>query len=421
MIDSRLIRLLDSPDADKRKKAVMVLAKNKNPEAVPHLKRVYDRDRDAEVRALARKAIAYIRKHSGTDPQDQDDDTPEYLREAIAAQQTSPFYSEPEHGKQSGIDEPTGSFVFAENEDILEPQEPQIPQARIDEARALVDQAMDWNLRGDNQRAIKQLRRALKINPQLTQDSYTTSLAAALTGMDGYTAIRTIQEDVGKATETSGSWGATFLDLLIYGMIVLVGFFLTYFFSFRELIPTLPDDVGINIGEFQNLGLVLGLILGLAAGVMSIIGLLINAATIHAAAVSLLGGEGTYRGLLRRITPFLSIVTVISFGFYAVFWYLLPSLDELGINMADFDSSEEYLLALSARTPDTVLPLYGVYALFSIVVFVYYLRLVGRTYEFGALRGCGAVFLGAILLVVISLVFFCGLSFILPVGLSAAL
>jgi tetratricopeptide (TPR) repeat protein len=420
MIDSRLIRLLDSSDSDKRKKAVMVLAKSKNPEALPYLKQVYDQDGDAEVRALARKAIAYIRKHSAAAQQAPADDTPDFLRDESSTRQTSPFYGEDEYG-QASAEERTGGYTFAENEDILKPQEVEIPRAKVEEARSLVDQAMDWNLRGDNQRAIKHLRKALKINPQLAQDSYTTSLAANLTGMDGYTAIRAIQEDPGKVGETNGGWGATFLDLLIYGMVVLVGVFAMYSFALRELLPTLPDDVAINIEQFQQTGLLISLIIGLAAGIMAIIGLMVNAVAVHVAAVSLLGGEGTYRGLLRRITPFVSIWTALSLGFTAVFWYLLPPLDELGLNIADFDSSEEFLLELGANVPDSVLPVYGVYALLSIIAMIYYLRLVGRAYEFGTLRGCGAVFLGGILLVVISAIFFCGLSFILPLGLSAAM
>lgn len=272
MIDPRIIQLLDSPDVERRKKAVMALAKTKDREALPYLARVYKNDKDPEVRDLARKGGVYIKKH---------------MEEATAVQETSyddGGYAYEEEDYSSGgygydddaADDRYDSRLryYDEEEDVEEaeteeddlpmPSEIHVTPADVSRAQSYVDQAMDWNVRGNNEKAAQLLQRALRINPRLMHDSYTLSLAATVTGVGGDEAMRILgpsPEELRKrrgksgsaaSASTSGLQQAMALLVMIGAAVVLVGYFIMPWVDMTGL-PTEVDGEVMTIGEAMDI------------------------------------------------------------------------------------------------------------------------------------------------------------------------
>jgi hypothetical protein len=168
MIDDALIDDLESMDPEVRKRAVRALAQTKDPDALPHLASVVREDSDAEVRDLARKAGIYIKKQSGGAAPARES---ERSTVALPADETMSLYED------------------APRQPPL-PSEIQVSELEVQRAKGLVDQAVDLHMRGDNERAAQNIRKALKANPKLIHDAYTKGLAANVTGLDPDTAIR---------------------------------------------------------------------------------------------------------------------------------------------------------------------------------------------------------------------------------------
>ena len=72
MIDNRIVKLLDNPDPEQRKRAVKALAQTKNPDALKYLSTVIRTDSDREVTLLARKAEAYIKKFAPVEEEEEE-------------------------------------------------------------------------------------------------------------------------------------------------------------------------------------------------------------------------------------------------------------------------------------------------------------------------------------------------------------
>ena len=214
MIDDRLIQALSHPDADKRKQAVMLLAKTRDPEALKHLARVYRQDDDPAVRDLARKGGLYIKKHAPA---------------AATPPTTAPL--------------PADMEAEADEDEAHRPQlmERPVREADRERAREYLDQAIDFNLRGDNVKAFERLVAAFATNPRLESDGYAMNLAATVTGKDPQTAYERIQEAIEedpklkKSRERSAtsqrSAAGTIMAIaaLMLGVVILLGYFLPWF------------------------------------------------------------------------------------------------------------------------------------------------------------------------------------------------
>lgn len=267
MISEDLIDMLIDPDPEVRKRGVMQLGKSKDPEALPYLAEVYRDDEDEEVRELARKAGLFIRKSAPAKPSG-----------GRSSAQTAPRSRQPEPSESSYADLYTGGeSLYADEDDDADedvyanadesplPSELKVSAVQEERARGLVQQALDLNMRGDNQRALKALEKALHTDPRLMYQNYTISLASTLTGMDGREAMKSIgpsADDLKKRTgsgaggKRSGSQIILAYSLLMGGVIVLLGFFL---FTWIDLtaIPTLdengnPTTIGDTMDQAQE-------------------------------------------------------------------------------------------------------------------------------------------------------------------------
>jgi hypothetical protein len=417
MIDSRVIQLLGSADPEKRKKAVMLLAKTKDREALPHLEKVNSSDHNREVRSLATKAIAYIEKHTPVsspisddvyDDYDEGDDNPD-------SYYASPFYAgdddEPEYETVSEDEEEDEEEVF-----FSASTEIRVSDAAAASARSMVQQAMDWSLRANNDRAAQLLGKALRLDPRLVHDSYTRSLAGSVVGLDNEAAIRQlIKASARSKSGDGGSWAGALADLALYGLIVGVGTFVFLVLLMRYMAPLAGVDVGDEIlTQFLTASYGTFATTAVAYGVWSIITLLLVGVLIHFAAASLMSGQGTYKRLIRGITPFSSIATLGLYALWGIVLYTAPPLPEMTFASASLTDVETFMMALvESSGPVVTLLSLGTLAL-TVGMSVYYGKLVGSAYDFGMLRGCGAFFLGMVLLFVVSFMLGCFLSILLP-------
>jgi hypothetical protein len=383
MVDHILLKQLNHTDPERRKKAVMELARTKDREALSYLATVYRSDSDPEVRELARKAGIFINKH--TDGQKSKNDTPIY---------------------GPSDDDDDDSYYGTESDSYLDDEivpEKDINVSPLDAERAngLVKQAMDAHMRGNNDRALKYLRQALDKNPSLKKDSYTLSLASTITGMTGDQAIRYVVGDDRKQKAKRGAgqhdpedptWGDAIVDLLIYGLVnaglVIVGFFLVLG-VFNTALANNPAAMtaitgssmptGVNtatvVSQVSAIGGIIALIYSAIYGVGSMIGLfLFTYLPIHFVSVSFLGGEGTLTRLITKATIPFTVVTVIALvGFVGVTYLSIVSPDSIGVA--------------------TILNLVLIFGPTFLVA-----QRIGVAYRFGMGNGCAAIFLSTILL-----------------------
>ncbi len=272
MIDPRIIQALGSSDPDKRKKAVALLAKSLDRDALPHLARVYKTDSDLEIRELAKKAGAYIQKNApslaSTDDDNHAEDEPYSRYDSIYAD------DEPEERNNYSrygslyVDEDEDDMASGASDDVPLPSNIQVTPVAEERAKSFVEQAMDWNVRGKTDKAVEMLRKAFKTNPRLLYDSYTLSLAANITGLSPDD-IRRMFAPSAKDLEKSGALlqGSTpatsrklnaiqqlfALIVFIGATSVLVGFFALPWVDFGW-IPIQINDLNAQLAGLGDLG-----------------------------------------------------------------------------------------------------------------------------------------------------------------------
>jgi len=192
MIDPRIIQALSSGDPDKRKKAVAYLAKSLDRDALPHLARVYKTDSDPEIRELAKKAGAYIQKNAPQQIVDEPDDYQD--EEDTAYSRYNNLYADDDEEEATSVSSAShrqhplyasddDDDIASSDDDIPLPSNIQVSAVAEERAKSFVEQAMDWNVRGNNLKAVDLLKKAFKTNPRLVYDSYTMSLAMNITGL----------------------------------------------------------------------------------------------------------------------------------------------------------------------------------------------------------------------------------------------
>ncbi|MDX2076966.1 MAG: HEAT repeat domain-containing protein [bacterium] len=179
MIDPRILQALESNDPDKRKKAVAYLAKSLDREALPHLARVYKTDKDPQIRELAKKAGAYIQKNA---PEPEPD--PIYEDDLYEEEEADSSYTRYNSLYADDDDDDDNAMSYESDEpNVPLPSNIQVSAVAEERAKSYVEQAMDWNVRGNNTKAIEMLKKAFKSNPRLLHDSYTMGLAVNITGL----------------------------------------------------------------------------------------------------------------------------------------------------------------------------------------------------------------------------------------------
>lgn len=163
-----LLRQLQHPDPDQRRRAIVALGRGADPAALPALARVYRTDPDPALRELALKAGRYLRQQTAGAP-----------AESPTKRPASP--AAPLPGLAA---------------DSLPPKhvEQPVSHRNVQRAKQYASQAMDAYMAGDKARAAAHLRKALSINPNLTADKALVNLAGEVTGLPPREALAALQE-----------------------------------------------------------------------------------------------------------------------------------------------------------------------------------------------------------------------------------
>jgi len=400
MIDQQLINMLDDPNPQVREKAVKQLAKTQSQEAVQYLAVVYKTDDDPDVRELARKAGLYIKK-----------------------KMTEEKWTGGEGDPNAMDDSSVGS------------EEIEVSQRAIDTSISQMETAMNLHMAGDDEKAAKQVEKAFMSNPNLQNDTYYLGMAATILGMRGEDVPQFLLGDVefdakGKAKrkrkpkniEGEISTETVIIDLVIFWIVmaaILIIGTLIQFQILSNLFETLmaspefasefssleggnpADQIALYSNLFLSAGILSAVISSFISSLISVVFILIQYAFIHFSATSILSGEGTFKGLIHKLTNYYTITYAIS----AIAGYFMMYLTINSI-ATSFDNPEAAL--------GTITNLSWLY--FGAVVgwFVYLSHLIGKNYEFGTTKGCVTVIISTILMTAIS----CACMFIFSAALG---
>lgn len=440
MPDPRLYDQLKNPDAARRAAAVKELARSKDPEAIPYLERTADYDDDSNVRDLAEKAIIYIKRNSGGN-------------EAPVAP-SSPIMPE----KPAS---PIGDAVVGAAPSMNLPSK--VVTARDEErSKRLLTDAVGFNMKGNDLKAVQAVTEAFKINPNLKNDKYAYGVISSVTGMYGEEAIRAVMDGsllaatvaaskgAGKAKRGGGgsgkakrdgsddgisdaqvgtgskdiSLGGAMVDLLIYGLVnaVLIG--VTVFLAVYLLLANLPPEalsqplspgtpptpgIPYTVGDLVDIITVsgTGLIILYSAfyGISQIIGLLIQVGSSHWVAMTFFSGDGRFSELLHRLAGFYTIVVPVLF------------LVQISASIAPI-----YIFS-SSNDLDTANLVGSILGILSLALSIYTLwgtaTRIGRTYDFGAGSGCLTMVVSTIVLAVLCFGLTFGLAYLLSSSMGS--
>lgn len=415
MVDSQLLRMLGSKDAAERKQAITALARSQDRAALPHLAKVYRSDPDPEIRELARKAGVYINKKS---PKETPPKAAPFYMGGDAADDADDLgggsgstYGDTRYSYGTLDDDSMLGDEDLLADDLLGDSEPAaskpIDTTRVSagaesRARNLLEQAMSFHSRGEQQKVIKALTEAFKKNPKLATDNYALNAAASMTGlprsqvaaalMDG-SLLRATRKSSGPRGDDDPTWGEAAVDLGIYwfvnlglfivSVLILIALVQALLNNVPDITPQERDLIQQQIAiAFSTQSIPLFLLQGVLQATGALIGLLVLYLVWHLVAQWMLGGDGTFTRLIRKATLLLAFYGPLVF--VAVFGLLV-------IGGA--------LLAAGGMTPQTyqswvLLVTFGV----SIGGLLLISQRIGAAYRFGVGRGCATMIVSYILI-----------------------
>ncbi|MFN8375444.1 MAG: HEAT repeat domain-containing protein [Anaerolineae bacterium] len=386
MIDP-YVNQLDSPDAERRKKAVIALGKSGDRAALPHLARVYKTDPNPEIRELALKAGRYLKRETEA-------------QEIVPAEPQS-LYAEPNKGEAA-------SFL---------PPIVEVSERDENRAKELVEQALDWHVRGQDKKASDLLAKALAINPKLRRDAYTTSLAATITGMDGDEAMAMLATSGAPAARKEKpkrddnvvdgvkevGWGDALIDLALYSLVWAGGLTAIVLFALQGVqflinaslfsggstaLPAGTEELLDALPQLQLQLVIASIIFGLIMGIV----LLVQTFIMHFSAVSILGGDGNLTTLIHGIVPTYIVTNIL--------WIVIVVGYAIYVGVSSATASPSQIRDLNELGTN----LNGIYQL---GVGVWIAHLIGKVYRFGIFKGCAAEIISGILFIVLIFAFFC--------------
>ena len=363
----QLVEQLQSDDPNQRRQAVSALANSKNPAALKPLAYVYRNDPDPDLRELALKAGRFIRQHADQQGEQQ-------------AERASPG----------------GAEQFQAEREIT---------ARDREmAKGQLDAATGHFTQGDNARAIDGLGRALTLNPELQEDQFVINLitnimrmpvadalpilmhpdrrADLIARMGGKKKLK-VRQQHGPGAENA-TWENVLTDIgilwfvsavaLIVGLLLGADMMRDFAEEYAAASPSAQTEDFELLWEASIVAII---VMAMVYALMNVMTVLIQGGAIHLAATYILAGSGTLAYLYRRLLNFNTIVWLIGATIFAV----------LALTGGFFEA----LIAFS------LLGFGG-----SLIAIYFMTNIVAEVYGFGWFSGCGAIFLGGVLLYFVS-------------------
>jgi tetratricopeptide (TPR) repeat protein len=325
---TQYINQLKSGDAVRRREAIIALGKSGDAAALKPLAEVYRNDPEPALRELALKAGKYLRQQTG---------------DAAPAASPPPPARRSVNSIQDEIDE----YEAEEN-----PTQPQIKVQRREvrpenakRAREYTNEALTQNINGDNAKAIKALRNAIKIDPNIIDDAFFASVAGTVTGEAGEDAIALILDD-GQAKNIAresnkqkrqkridtqmeqareSTWGGVGLEAAIYFAINVIGVLvlglvlielLKNAFNNPETLAALELDrtTRDSLEAFTAIGGAFVFIGALVYAVFQLVYIFVYGGLVHVVARYLFQGTGTVVHFLDKFIGFYNKRLPIYFG-----------------------------------------------------------------------------------------------------------
>jgi hypothetical protein len=205
------------------------------------------------------------------------------------------------------------------------------------------------------------------------------------------------------------SWGTALMDVGLYalvsgsGVFLIMLFFISVMGGVFDAIANSPSSSSYGqydmaqVAEFlQSLGLAFALIYGLLVAAISAVSYMIWFGIIHLVSTMMLGGSGSYTGILHRASIPMIVWMVVSFvlgivGAYFSFSYMANSLADYGTYAGLRDvSGANFMSVLNAALA------------FGFTLWL--ASVIGNNYRFGMGKGC----LSMIISYVVAILFACG-------------
>jgi hypothetical protein len=318
-----------------------------------------------------------------------------------------------------------------------------VSAANEKKASDMLDRALGLSTARDDEAAEELVRKAYQLDPNIRFDNYKRGIVTQVMGGNTDDAFARLDRGIGgtqkeKSTRKNSdrpdsvSWGTAITDLVIYGLVtatvVIVGLIIAIQVGRPYALSALEQQMAMNeftyrdangvvttfssssplelVNGLLNVGIGLAIAYGAFVGIVTIIGTIISCGAIHIAATMILGGVGTLRGLIHKLVPFYTVITVISVIFGFVFGAVsiselanMPETDFTMESSSDFSDEEFEMMFSSYYQPSPIAQiLQAISSLGSLAVWIYSVQLIAQAYDFSWLRGCFAQFIGSILL-----------------------
>ena len=306
-----IVQQLRADDPSVRKKAIRQLAKTRDARVIKPLQWVQQNDPDAGLRELARKAIVYIQQQNEAAP---------------------PPKPEP----QPPMEPYTSPFEFG---NLAQDSPPKVkplntpPQRKVSErdrrmATTLVERAMNLNLKGELSDAMDAITHAFALNPELTNDMMAMGLATQLLQTNEREATRILTDPAvtaqyagrstkGKSAQASEDDLYAAIFWLILYFVIFFGIVIGAWYFFREVIEVALDDPEITDEErqvfriFQDISPQVIIVFGIASATMQTLLYMFWVYLQHLVASTVFMGRGAYVRLLKNLTAFTIVFTLL--------------------------------------------------------------------------------------------------------------
>lgn len=384
MIQSLIDKQLKSTNPKDRYQAIKQIAKNKDSAMLSALAKIAKDDPDEQVRKVAAKAQIYIENDGSVLP-------PADEKPATSSRSVNPG----------------------------------------DEARAMeyTNEALGYQMKGERNKALKALGKAVKLNPNIRTDTFFVSVLDSTTGLSGEESyamlhneselknIQVTEKQLKKekraedhhASLTKANWATVAMDFAIYTCILLAGTVLVILLlgqsadgvitgyqasvqAYRDAVaggdktalPPEPVDQEFwsQAQSLRTINFSTAMIVGLIVGISSLVGLVVQLIFTHLTARYLFKGDGTFRFLVYKAVSIYNSSLPVAFVIAVVGVILTYTLGSNTVGMI----------------------FGGILGLFSLKLTFQTLAKVGETYNFGMAKGCMSVIAGSVIVSIISFV-----------------
>jgi hypothetical protein len=354
---------LQSEDPRVRVEAIKAIANSGNRANIPYLKEVVENDIDPRVQDYARKAA----RHLFTSTEGPIPDSPPPQEEPVTKSEEAPQPPEPEASIRAAS----------------------IPPSERTSAETKIQRALSLHMRGDTQKALKAFVQGLDLDPNLSNETFTRSVASELTGLSSDQALDILMDpetrkellakkktaDAAKKAKAEESvqpdkhrkprggivqtWLSfffmnegfladeaekantedTFLSMLVFTIAAVVITMITGFIQFQRIIVLLPQlmaEMGESMPPLDiNFGVIF-IVMLLGTLIMTPLSFIITSG-LQFLGVKIFGGSGDFRTHLYLLAlihvPFTILSGVISLlGLILEMWFVI-GLIGLGLSI----------------------------------------------------------------------------------------